>query len=86
MKREHLVKVKYAAGGIFIFTALGLIMEGSIIAGALALVLGLFLLPPIFKKTAEKLPILESNRFLRVWSLCYFIFLNGWIYAQKAET
>ena len=65
MKREHLVKVKYAAGGIFIFTALGLIMEGSIIAGALALVLGLFLLPPIFKKVAEKLPILESNKFLR---------------------
>ena len=65
MKREHLVKVKYAAGGIFIFTALGLIMEGSIIAGVLALVLGLFLLPPIFKKIAEKLPILESNKFLR---------------------
>jgi len=65
MKREHLVKVKYAVGGIFIFTVLGLIMEGSIIAGVLALVLGLFLLPPIFKKIAEKLPILESNKFLR---------------------
>ena len=86
MKREHLVKVKYAAGGIFIFTALGLIMEGSIIAGVLALVLGLFLLPPIFKKDCGKLPILESNKFLRYGVYVILFFLNGWIYAKKAET
>lgn len=74
MKKEHLVKVKYVAGVVFILAALGLIAEGSVVAGILALVLGLFLLPPIFKKIAEKLPVLESNKLIRygVYAVLFF--------------
>lgn len=74
MKKEHLVKVKYVAGVVFILAALGLIAEGSVVAGILALVLGLFLLPTIFKKIAEKLPVLESNKLIRygVYAVLFF--------------